>query len=155
MTEIGNSIIAEYVSEINERIEDDKNRLRASQALEIARSIWRLFLVGVNMFFLGFVVLAVVILLTIDANTLDMLRAATNEEILSGIKTISFLVQMMLIIGIIAVVITGHGKYFRDKKRDRAEWEQVEVNLARRIIEINEEVLLRHGLIKAETVDNE
>jgi len=155
MTEIGNSIIAEYESEINERIEDDKNLLRGSQALEIARSIGRLFVVAVNFFFLGFLCLSVIALLTIDASTLDAIRAATNQEILKLINAISATVQIMMIIGVMIAVAIGGDRYFRSKKRDRVEWEQRELNLTSRIIEINEEVLLRHGLIKAETVDNE
>lgn len=155
MTEIGNSIANEYASELDEHIEDDKNLLRLSQGFELMRSVWRLLAVGLNLFFAVFLVLVVIVLFSIDAETLEAIRSATNEQIVNGVRNLALLIVGFTLVAFAIAVSAGSSKYFRDKRLERVEQDQREFELVRRIIEVNEEVLLRHGLIKAESSNNE
>ncbi|MBL4625781.1 MAG: hypothetical protein JKY42_11680 [Flavobacteriales bacterium] len=154
MSKIGMEILNEYVSEVNEQIEDDKLRLYISQGLSIAHSIWRLFLLSINLFFAGALFLMVFFLLSLDNEHLDLLREASNENILSGITQLFFLIKIMVIFGVLAVALFFSTSYFRSKKAERRYREQQRADLIETIIQINEEVLLRHGLIKTEENPN-
>lgn len=154
MTEIGNSIATEYASELNERVEDDKNKLRISQGFEVVRSVWRLLVVGFNFFFASFLILAVIVLLSIDVENLEAIRSATNEQIVNAVRALAYSIGFITVVGFVFALSAGSSRYFRDKQEDRVEQDQRELDLVRRIIEINEEVLFRHGLIKEESNNN-
>lgn len=54
-------------------------------------------------------------------------------------------------VGFGTILVAGFGvkKYFRDIKQERLDSEKARTDLMQTIIQINEEVLLRHGLIEA------
>ena len=79
--------------------------------------------------------------------SLDTLRNAPNEDIVSAIQAcrsviLAFVFLILLIWGF------GSQRYFHDKKQERRDREQDRTELIKTIIQINEEVLMRHGLIK-------
>ncbi len=154
MTEIGNAIITEYVTEVHERIEDDKITIRASQGLSIVGSVWRLLSLSLSLFFNGCLVLAVVFLLTLDAAVLDALRSVTNDEILSAINTFVNIVWLVVIASVIFITGFTSRRYIHNVKQERLDRGQEQAELIQTMIKISEELLLRHGLIKAESVDN-
>jgi len=154
MTQIGNAVLSEYVSEINERIEDDKTRIRVGQVLSTGHSFWRLWSFSLSLFFNGCLVLVVLMLFFIDAETLDMLRIATNEEILSGISTFLGFTTIVAISVLMFITLIGSRRYFHDKKQERLDREQEQADLIQTIIQVNEELLLRHKLIDSEVSNN-
>ncbi len=154
MTKIGDSILEEFCTELNESIEDDKNRLLLNQSAEGASSILKLCVRAISIFSQSVLTVCVLLLLTINSETLDLLRSASNEQLISSIKHLLAIVAIFSIF-ITTLVMAFSQKYFRDKKLERVESDQEELNLVRRIVEVNEEVLRRHGLIKEEGRSND
>jgi ABC-type Fe3+ transport system permease subunit len=150
MTKVGSAVLSEYISEIKEHIEDDKTRIRVGQALSTGHSFWRLGALAVNLFFLGCLTLSVLLLFFVDAEMLDALRSATNEDVLSAINSFLNFTLMVAMLTFICYLFFAPRRYFRDLKQERLEREQERSLLIQTIIEVNEELLLRHGLIVAE-----
>lgn len=150
MTKVGRSVLDEYLAEANERVEDDKNRIRILQGLSTTHSLWRLLVFSVTLFFYACTSLAVVVLATIDDKALNALRAATNDELLSAIKSVMGYAVITTVVGVILTVAFTAHRFFRDKKQERVDAEQEHADLVKSIIAINEELLLRHKLIQAE-----
>lgn len=152
MTKIGSSILAEYVNEINEKIQDDNTKIKIHQVFSSAFSIWKIAALALNVFVFGCLFLIVLILITLDAPTLDALRSSTNEQILSAIKTFVWFSWMVTIFTVMSIIIFSARRYFRDQRQERLDIEQQQTDLIKTIIEVQEELLLRHKLITPEEI---
>lgn len=148
MTETGKAILKEYQSEIEERIEDDKNLILNDQLTNIFTGFWRFAITFVNAFFVNVVVVGTFILVIIDASMIEAYRAASNEDIVGGIKVFFSIVGIIQICIIFIFGVFYYRRYFQDKKQERIDYEAQEERLRALIIEFSEEVLSRHGLIK-------
>ncbi len=150
MTNIGTALLNEYVSEVNERIEDDKKKLRLKQGLSNVYSTWRLILLTLTQFFIAFWAIWVIVLMFIDVEMIDTVKSATSEEIVENIETLLTLASLAAIFAPALFFM----RYFRDRKEERLLREQENANLMTTIVQINEELLLRHGLINSEDIIN-
>lgn len=155
MTKIGDQLLAEYVSEVNEKIEDDKNKLVASQATNIISGIWRVIVLHFTLFLSGCSMLFVLSILFIDNSTLELLRAASNEELLSYISFIKTLALTIAFIVLIFIVTVSTSRYFRNVKQERLEAEQKHTDLLTLIVTIQDELLIRHKLVNQEHDQND
>lgn len=154
MTNIGDTVIKEYMSEVDEKIEDDKSEIRFRQILSLLGTFWYLFSLSINLFFSMCLVLFVATLFLVDESVLNAVREATNEELLAAIGTF-LTVSFGLVVCTLSIFITFKiKKFFRDVKKERQEKEQGRIDLIQTIIQINEELLLRHKLIEQEVGSN-
>jgi hypothetical protein len=150
MSRIGSAILEEYVNEINEKLDDDNTRIKIHQAFSSSFSVLKIAAHAMNIFVFGCLFLLVVILMTIDAATIDELRSATNDDILSGIRLFLWLSWMITFFTLMSLVMFSSARYFRDQRKERLDAEKERIDLIKTIIEVQEELLLRHKLIQKE-----
>jgi hypothetical protein len=148
MTRIGDDVLNELVTELNEKIEDDKVRLRWAQALSIAGSTWRIFNLQLSFLFNGVLVASVLLLFLLDSQMLDALRAASNDEILSGIRSLLNFVVVTSFFALAIAVTLASKSYFRDVRKERLGNDQAHSDQVTLIVRITEELLLRHQLVE-------
>jgi hypothetical protein len=155
ITQTGNAVLTEYLSEVHEKIDDDTLRIHVWQGLTLLHSLWRIALLYISGFFTTCLVIGVVILAMMDHSMLDALRQASNDEILSGIRSMFIFVSgSTFLLVLIAIGLKG-SSYFRDIRQERIANDQYQARLIKTMIEINEELLVRHRLIKAETANHD
>lgn len=150
MSKISQSILDEYLSEVREKIEDDNTRLKLQQVFSGVGAIWKLIFIGLIYFLTANVVVGTAIIYSMDVETLNILKSASNESLISGLHRIETVVIFISILSFLSFITIFHHKYFRSKREERIQSDQDRVNLISTIVEINEELLLRHGLIKKE-----
>jgi ABC-type multidrug transport system fused ATPase/permease subunit len=154
MTEIGNRLLAEYVSEVNEKIEDDRNKLIANQALNFVVGICRIVYLNFSLFLSGFSILLLASIFFIDSAAINTLRAASNDEILDYISSIKYLAYVVSFLVLIFIVGNSINRYFRNVKQERLEAEQKHTDLLTLIVTIQDELLIRHKLVNQEYNQN-
>jgi hypothetical protein len=148
MSSIGKQILEEFKNEINERIEDDKPKMQLEQVMSWLGLVWRMFGLAVKSILLMTVLNFFFVLYTADLYLITSMQTSTPEEILSAIEMF-FYTSFLLAFGIfVAMASTSHAQRVRNVKQERLEQEEREIHLVTTAINLTEEVLLRHGLIK-------
>ncbi len=151
MTEIGKQLIQEFINETNEKLEDDKKRIFFVQGFT---SIKEIFVYWLNLLFklglLCFLFLLIISFLFLDIQTIEKIRNSTNSEILEFFKSWTAvwfcLTIFVCFMTPIFTVMIGK-RLFTNKIEERKYLDQREIILANRMVEIQEELMVRHGLI--------
>lgn len=155
MTPKAEALLQEYVSEINEKIEDDKNRINFEQSKNIGYIVWRWALLVPSGLFAGLYGLVAILWFFVDPNMIAEIRNASDQSIAETLKVIF---SFALIYGLAASMFLAARHY--KNKRDERVWREQELLFEKRAsIELIEELLIRHGLIQltqtAEVTNNE
>ncbi|MET1256962.1 hypothetical protein [Aliikangiella maris] len=148
MSEIADSIIKEYQSELDEKLEDDKHKIQVSQAISLGGSLWRYFSYFVHAFFINVVVVATIYLAVIDVATIELIKASSAEELL---QTISFFFTVVGYLQFLLAVIMGmffYRRFYIDKRQERIDQDNYDTYLTAKIVSLAEEVLKRHEINK-------
>lgn len=148
MTEIGESILKEYLSEVEEKMEDEKNAMRVEQTVSIAGGFWRFFIYFIYVFFANIVLTAIFIAGSLDTAGFEMLINATAEDWVEYRATFFSLVGAIQFGMGILIGIFEFKRFFRDIRQERIDLVDEQSVLIGRIITVAEEVLHRHALIK-------
>lgn len=147
MTETGSQFLAEYVSEIKEKIEDDKNKLITNQVFNFISGSWRVIYLNISLFVTGFAILLIASVFFIDSETIDLLRTASNEDLLGYISTMKTVAYSVSFVALIFIIANSTSRYFRNVKQERLDLEQKELDLYTLIVTIQDELLMRHNLV--------
>lgn len=153
-TPAAEALIIEYVTEINERIDDDKKRIWAQQGFSLFGTAGRILGLALRSFsVIGFFLLAVLVGNLSEADIKSLMNASASG-IESGIDwALNIFVAFWSLSLVLTVVIYCHN-YFRDIKQERLSREQDRLEEIRLITAVCEELLTRHKLINQEGVDN-
>jgi uncharacterized membrane protein len=156
MSEIGNDILTEYSSEIREKIEDDKNRTRFHQVICDAEMLWRCILISLNVT-IGSIILALLaFVFLLDDSALNALRSSTNTEIINGLNSLLQFASIIATVSTFFLIVVKRHSLKRDLKEERKEREKERLDRMVVIVDVCEEILLRHKLIdKAEATNND
>jgi hypothetical protein len=155
MTPKAEALLQEYVSEINEKIEDDKNKIYFEQSKNFAYIVWRWILLVPSALFVGLYGLVAVLWFFVDAEMISYIRNATDQAIAENLRALFvFAFAYGTVIPILFVV-----RHYRNKRDERTWREQEQVFEKKATIELVEEMLIRHGLIQlkqtSEVTNNE
>lgn len=155
MTEIGKQFINEFKRELEEKRIDDNTRIWLSQSLTFTGACLKLIFLWMPLIlFYSFVcALAIITIGLTDIDTVETIRLSTNQDIADGAGSIIyFTVFVSTFFGMLYFIFKAvWGVYpFSNKHHERDERDWMEIKLLKRIVEIQEELLIRHDLIKGE-----
>lgn len=153
-TPVAKALIDEYVTEIKERINDDKKRIWAEQGFSLFGTANRILGLAVRSFsVLGFFLLIVLAGNLSEADIQGLMNAPASE-IKSGISLVLTIFASFWFLNLCLTVGFYYHNYFRDMKQERLDREQARLEEIRLITAVCEELLTRHKLINQEGVDN-
>ena len=153
-TTAAQALLEEYVSEVRERIEDEKNYIRTKQGVGLLRSANRIFGFACKAFsVVGFLLLCVVAGNLSEAD-LHSIAAASASEIEAGIDFMLFLFVGVFALALGASIVVYRSYFFTDERQAYLDREQAELERVKTIVSVCDELLTRHRLINQEGVDN-
>ena len=151
MTKTGQQFIDEFISEANEKLKDDEKRIFFSQAItSVKNTFWyvlRMVFQGLSTMFL---ITGVSILIFIEPSWFDDWSKMNSVDKVEMIRTIKMLFSYCLFITMFIYTFIAYRRIIGSKFEQRLHEDQQEANLLIRIVEVQEELLVRHGLIEAE-----
>lgn len=153
-TSIAQELIDEYVAEVKEHLDDDKNIILRDQGFSLFGTAQKIFNLAIKSFsVLGFILLFLLVGSLGEAN-LQALMSASVSEMASIIKsTLNLFIYIWFTSLLFSVGICYH-YYFRNIKQERLNLEKDKLEEIRLMVVVCEELLLRHKLINKEGVDH-
>lgn len=150
MTPIGSNLVTELVSEINQKIEDDKLLLAKRQGLNYLKATLRGLILIPQAICYAALVLAVFTLATADSEFIALLSSFSNHDWLDFLSSLKILVcYVAAAVGFIMAF-----RMVRDVKEERQRNDQAKVDQVQDTVDIIEEVLIRHNLISVKEIEN-
>lgn len=145
------SVLDEMESELLAQLEyrETKVNTLTQQVKATLATIWRIASCFISGFVASLIALVVLSFVITPTETVDFLRSATSEQLLT---TLSMFLNLSYVTAFIWMIFNILSKRIRFVSIERLKREAIEkqVQEAHRVIEITEEVLLRHELIRLE-----
>lgn len=150
MTPIGSNLVKELVSEINQKIEDDKMSIAKKQGLNYLNAILRGVMLIPQAVCLTVLMLAVFVLAIVDLETIVIFSEFTSSDWLDfiGASRVGVVALALLTVFIMAF------RMVRNEKEERQRNDQARVDQVQDTVDIIEEVLIRHNLISIKEIEN-
>ena len=145
------SVLDEMESELLGELEYRETKVNSltQQVKATLSTIWRIASCFISGFVASLIALVVLSFVITPTETVDFLRSATREQLLT---TLSMFLNLSYITAFIWMIFNVLSRRIRFVSIERLKREAIEkqVQEAHRVIEIAEEVLLRHELIRLE-----
>lgn len=150
MTPIGSNLVEELVSELNQKIEDDKKKIQMKQGANYLAATLRGLIRIPEAICLTVLMLLVLGLFVIDIDMITSFRSATDLELMDAVKVLKF---MAFFISLFVASFIGV-RAIRSQEELRRMDDRDIVNQVKNTVEIIEEVLIRHNLISIKGIEN-
>lgn len=147
MSEVADSIIREYLSEQNERLDNDSTILRVETFFSYIGGMFGLLSKVFKMFLINFVLLFFAFFLILDVSIIQELKSATPDDIMKTKELFLIFFWVINFISALLMTFVYFGRY-KSIKTERVEQDEKAATEAYKIVLLAEEVLRRHNLIE-------